>query len=530
MNLSVWFHRQVEQSGGDSRRQIALLALLGTTKHAAMIGGFWWLSIILHSMVVEGELAPDVTPLFALCLTAVWLLSGAISLLTNHYKLVWQQQLEAQLIRQFQSQQHALVRQHPPFYWQCVWLKHIPALVNWLFDYRVQQLVAVLVPVIALISIYFVNWPLGLVLTVSLPIVPLFMILVGKGAARVHHAHFTAFTRLGALFVNRLRGLPLLASYNAHEQQSQILQTASEQLNHSTMRVVRVAFLSNTVLDFFATLAVALVAVLIGFTLLGEVSLVGDISFQQGVWLLLTVPLLLSELKKLGVWYHQKGQAEAAMEACGDLFTGRHPKTGETQTRFKAFNAINWHLGNGAVKAATLTIKQGNWIQISGKSGAGKSQLLEGLSGQRKASIQLACPLVTLGQTPVVMPCSVRENLALDRTYSDDRLWHVLHVVGLEAWCRVLPLGLDTQMGEYPPLSGGQAHRLALARALLIDAQVWLLDEPTAHLPDQLHRDLIALIRNVTVNKTVLWVSHKPLPSQWFDKHWQVIDGEVKPC
>ena len=288
----------------------------------SLIIGFYYFSNIAQDWVVNKTPATrgDIVGL-SICLALCWLFQGAFNALSSRGKVKVLDKLEAHLKQVFVARQHALIRQHSVYYWQTLWLQHIQAFTDWALEYRVQQMIAVIVPLLALAVIFYVNPVIGLGLLLTLPVVPLFMIIVGKGAAALHRKHFVALERLGSLFTDRLAALPMLASFQAHQKQTDLLKQASENLNARTMKVVSVAFLSNSVLDFFATLAVALVAVFIGFSLLGELTIGPAITLQQGLWVLLTVPLLLSEMKKLGQVYHQKAQAEAAQDELYPLFS-----------------------------------------------------------------------------------------------------------------------------------------------------------------------------------------------------------------
>ena len=278
------------------RRNVLIVTGMKCLSLFSLISAFYFFAQAMHEWVVNTQQASQLTIVgLSVTLFVSWALQGVVNSLTISYKTSLMQAMESKLQSIFAEQQHALIRQHSLFYWQTLWLKHIQSISNWAYDYRVQQYVAVLVPLMALVVIFYVNTVIGLGLTLALPIVPLFMIIVGKGAASLHRKHFVALERLGGLFTDRLNALPLMASYRAHNTQVRLLNNASEQLNKRTMRVVGVAFLSSSVLDFFATLSVALVAVFIGFSLLGELNLGPEISLQQGLWVLLSVPLILSE-------------------------------------------------------------------------------------------------------------------------------------------------------------------------------------------------------------------------------------------
>lgn len=525
----------------------------------SLIIGFYYFSNIAQDWVVNKTPATrgDIVGL-SICLALCWLFQGAFNALSSRGKVKVLDKLEAHLKQVFVARQQALIRQHSVYYWQTLWLQHIQAFTDWALEYRVQQMIAVIVPLLALAVIFYVNPVIGLGLLLTLPVVPLFMIIVGKGAAALHRKHFVALERLGSLFTDRLAALPMLASFQAHQKQTDLLKQASENLNARTMKVVSVAFLSNSVLDFFATLAVALVAVFIGFSLLGELTIGPAITLQQGLWVLLTVPLLLSEMKKLGQVYHQKAQAEAAQdelyplfsipiqdkthsdEKVGSYFESMNKRPSESLLAASHFNVFEMDASLYSslsscesetpvlLCADSLNVSKGDKILLSGASGSGKTLLLEALGGQRPASHKFNEPVVWITQHPVVTPGSVRENLCLDDSYTDEALNEVLQAVELGPWLALLPYGLDTVMTDYPLLSGGEAQRLSLARALLREVNIWLLDEPIAHLPDSQHHRLAQLINRLGENKTLIWASHKALPANWFTHFWAIKDGKVK--
>ena len=530
VSLPEWFRTTVATEDAAPRGVFSLLVFLGVSRAISMILAYWYFAVLIQDWIVNDTLSSQ-TPLLGMliCLTGGWLLQRVRAHQTEQAKATLLLTLEKRLIAQFSCQQHALIRQQSAYYWQTLWLQHLPAIADWHYEYRVQQSIAAVVPILVLAVIGWMNPVIGAGLLVALPVVPLFMIVVGKGAAHLHQRHFLAFERLGGMFVDRLKALPMLASFVAYDRQKALLNRASEQLNNATMRVVTVAFLSNTVLDFFATLCVALVAVFIGFTLLGEIQVGPEIDLLTGLWILLTVPLLLSEMKALGQIYHQKALAQSAAEALGELVSEPHDCLASRPAgSFGGEHFADFSLASPKLTASMLSISKGDWIRLEGASGAGKTLLLEALAGQRDASHRLNCQYVYLSQQVALLPGTLRENLCLDDHYADERLWKVLSQVQLSPWAKQLENQLDTPFGEHPPLSGGEAQRLAIARLLLRDADVWLLDEPTAHLPQEQHVAIIELLRVCCSSKTVIWASHKTLPECWFDKVWLIENAEVQ--
>ena len=527
------------------RASLITLVFIKCLSLFSLLIGFYFFAAIAHSWVVTGTSASlQVLILLALSLGSAWMLQGMFNHVFLQRKFVLLGMLEQLLLSTLLKRQHAIVRTQSPYFWQVLWHNQLEAFTDWAMEYRVQQWVALIVPIMALGVIFAVNPIIGLGLLLTLPVVPLFMIIVGKGAAALHRKHFVALERLGSLFTDRLSALSMLSSFNANHKQTELLTNASDNLNSRTMKVVSVAFLSTSVLDFFATLAVALVAVFIGFTLLGELQIGPSISLHQGLWILLVVPLLLSEMKKLGQVYHQKAQAEAACNDLSPLFhvQSRSDNNAVKNTSFNGFEAHDMRIfdscystlpneskkeGKSLLTCPKLVLEAGDKILLNGRSGSGKTILLEALSGQRPATHTLKTQAAWLTQHPVILAGTVRENLCLDEHFDDSQLCNVLEQVELTTWLHTLPNGLDTPMTEYPSMSGGEAQRLALARILLRNHQVWLLDEPTAHLPDVQHHRLASLIYELGKERTLVWASHKMLPVNWFTGCWRVENGVV---
>lgn len=549
--LTSWCRQLDEAHKLGMRTSQTRLVVIKCLSLFSLIIGFYFFSHIAHSWVVNKAHGANSHIIgLGVALLFAWLLQGVFNQKSIDTKTNILVKLENALTGVFAIRQHALVRQQTVFYWQSVWQKQLHDVTDWAAEYSVQQAIAAIVPLLALAVIFVVNPVIGAGLLFTLPVVPLFMIIVGKGAAALHQKHFIALSRLGSMFTDRLAALPMLSTFQAHEKQTDLLKEASESLNSRTMKVVGVAFLSNSVLDFFATLSVALVAVFIGFTLLNELNVGPEITLQQGLWILLVVPLLLSEMKRLGQIYHQKAQAESAMEALKPILasslcdaetkddavdaTQTISAHGENANRFVAekfalFDELA-EAGQGKsaiVSAQTLTLNKGDCILLSGRSGSGKTLLLEALAGQRQATHRCQWPSVWLTQHPVILPGSVRDNLCLYDRYTDQQLIAMLDKVELSHWLKQLPFGLDTLMTDYPLLSGGEAQRLSIARALLRDRPLWLLDEPTAHLPDEQHHRIAQLIYRLTQDRTVIWASHKALPANWFSGFWHIEHQQV---
>ncbi|MGQ8364330.1 ABC transporter ATP-binding protein/permease [Glaciecola sp. 1036] len=508
------------------QRQLQILGIK-ILQLVAQVSAFWFFAHQIHLVVVEQQaiLFTQFTPMliaigsWAIC---AWV-ADFLALNTKH-KI--EADLEQKIHQVLNQQQLAITRQYSATFWQQLLLENVPDIAQFFTQYNVQKWLSGIAPILVLVVIFPIHYVVGLTLVFTLPLVPLFMILVGKGAANLHKKHFLALERLGDMFSDRLKAMPLITASFQHEQQTKRIQDASAIVNRKTMSVVSVAFLSNTVLDFFATISIALVAVFIGFTMLGEINLGPAISLHHGLFMLLVSPLLFSELRALGKFYHQKAKAEAGADRLLNVLVDI-PQP-QKQSHFTGIAWLNYRVHTPTLVANKLQLSAGDWVSLNGRSGAGKTALLEALMGFRQASHKLSGDLALMTQETKVLNASLRDNLSMGHALiNDGEILQALDEVELTQWYSKLPYGLDTCLGEYPLLSGGEAHRLALARILLQNKECVLLDEPTAHLTQDQHQQIAHLIHKKLMHKTVIWASHKSLPESWFNQSWHVEDGRI---
>ncbi|MFA3792549.1 ABC transporter ATP-binding protein/permease [Aliiglaciecola sp. SL4] len=493
----------------------------------AQIFTFWLFAEMMMSIVVEQQTIDARKVLYLAVASSIWLASVYFAdSLSAICKTNVESQIEGDIQQIWQQQQTALIRRYSSAYWQQLMFDHITDVGNYVSQYCVQKWMAATTPLVILLVIAPINYVVAISLLLSMPVVPLFMIIVGKGAAALHRKHFIALERLGAMFSDRLKALPLITSSNQHQEQQTRLSQASNIVNSKTMKVVSVAFLSTTVLDFFSTLSIALVAVFIGFSLIGEFEFGPSMDLHTGLFMLLVAPLLFAELKTLGKYYHQKSKAEASAERFAEIYN--EVKSTLKEPNFNGIDWLNFQVQEPKISARKISIRPGEWVFLEGQSGAGKTVLLEALMGFREASHHFPAPSYMLTQDTVVLDNTLRHNLTLGKDIPDHLLWEVLVDVELNDWAFNLKHQLDTPLGDYPPLSGGEAQRLALARILLIDADVVFLDEPTAHLTQEQHKVLSLLLHQHLQQKTVIWASHKSIPSHWFSQHWQLENGILR--
>jgi ATP-binding cassette subfamily C protein CydD len=398
------------------------------------------------------------------------------------------------------------------------------------------------VPLMILLAVFWVDWVVGVILLATSPWVPVFMMLVGWGAEAAGRRQLQAMARMGAHFADRLKGLGLLRVYGRGEAELAGVARAAEGVQQGAMRVLRIAFLSSTVLEFFASVSVALVAVYFGLSHLGLLALRSTVpSLGAAMLCLLLAPEFYAPFRRLAAHYHDRanalaaaaevervlgelpqavdeGEFDDAVSGCAvDEMNGNSPILALVNVTLRPQGAAHDVLHGGS-----LSIARGEWVALIGPSGSGKSTLLEAAAGwlaPREGSRQLApgARVVYAGQRPYLFHGSIADNLRLAKPQaSDDELLAAAEAAQVQRFARHLPDGLDTLIGERGlGLSGGEARRIGLARALLQAPDLLLLDEPTAFLDPQTEADLLRALARFAQGRSVLMATHSPAAMRW---------------
>lgn len=384
-----------------------------------------------------------------------------------------------------------------------------------------------LVGVVALL----VDWRSGLVLMIAGLLVPFAMALAGIGAGRAAKKQFLSMTRLQVRFLDRIRGISTIVLAGRAEDEAQALGRAATDLRQRTMRVLRVAFLSSTALDLAA--ATALVLIVIRFTpvLHGANELA-----PTALFLVLLVPEFFAPLRGFSAVYGDRMAVEAVAEELAALpQVGAWPSLPETNMQDLApkgvtlgFSRVSygWDQDRPVLENLSFQVERGEILLLTGASGAGKSTIIDlilgflepqagqitlnGIGLETMADSERTRMLGWIGQKPVIFAGTIEENIRFAcPEASDEELRNAIRLAHLETMIAALPQGLQTQLGAGGfGVSGGQAQRIAIARAFLKDAPLLLLDEPTSHLDPAVERDILASLHELAVGRTVVLATH----------------------
>jgi ATP-binding cassette subfamily C protein CydD len=402
--------------------------------------------------------------------------------------------------------------------------------------YQPARVAATVVPLVLLAAVFPFSWPVGVVLVLCAPLAPVNLSIVGMGTAAVARRHGDELRHLSGYFLDRLRGLATLRALGAQRAELERVRAASERLAESSMAVLRVAFVSAAVLEAIVTVAVAVVAMYIGLTLLGYVHVPGlpsEMSLRTGLFLLMVTPLYFQPVRALAAAYHERADALAAIESLAPMLEAEPAPTERTAPRVlsgapavEITNLTVMFCGRelAALHDLSLAVGPGELVGVSGASGAGKSTLLRVLAGDLEPSAGTVLvdgvpptalersAITWLGQQPYLFPGSLADNIALARPEAHElEVRRAAHAAGLSEVLTRLPDGLETPAGESGwGLSGGEAHRVALARTFLKGAPLLLFDEPTAHLDAASEAGIVEVIRHLARSATTVVASHSP--------------------
>ncbi len=523
----------------------------------------WILATTLWQAIEVGVTATDLLPSVVLIL-GLMLARAAISALGEQAGITGSEAIKAALRRDLFA--HVIARAPrdpngaPSGIAANAIVDQVEALDGYFARYLPASLQAALLPMVFGAIILPLDWVAGILFLVSAPLIPVFMALVGWGAQAATDRQAQALSRLSGRFADRLRGLQTLKFFGRAETETQGIVLASEALRKRTLRVLRIAFLSSAVLEFFAALGVAGIALYVGLTFIDYLQLrATPLTLQTGMFLLLMAPEIYNPLRLLAAHYHDRAAAKAALaEIAAQL--GQLPETPVEAPHDIAPRpgpAIAVTLEGATIRTpdrmravlldTTLSVTAGQHIALLGPSGSGKSTLLEAIVGLRSLDgtilldgkplanwpeADLRARTFLLTQKPRIIHASIADNIALARPGATRRdIEQAAERAEVTPFAAAMPLGLDTIIGEDGMgLSGGQAQRVALARLFLRDAGLLLLDEPTAHLDGDLEDRIVSAIIDYARGRTLIVATHSQAVADRMGKAWRIAGGQLLPA
>lgn len=543
-----WLTRQ-QQAVRPLLQGAVVAGMLGGVAIAAQMGLMAWL---VHALLIDAAPAHSLWPTMAALLLAVLLRVLAAAVQERLGQLA-----SAKVRQQVRGELSALWARLGPVRLAALpsasltnqWVEQVDALDGYYARYLPQQWLAALVPLMLVALVFWLDWLAALFLLLAAPLIPLFMALVGMHAERISQRHVLQAGRMAGQFLDRVRNLTSLQLFGQVGRSVSRIEEATQAYRKVTMETLRVAFLSSAVLEFFASVAIAVVAMYIGFGLLGYISYgpSPSLTLFSGLFILLLAPEFFQPLRSLAQHYHDRAAALAAADALAELeaLGSTIPEQTAQQPGGDA-NGITvqslqlGYAGRGLIlRDVNLSIKAGEVVALVGPSGSGKSSLLHCLAGfiQPDAGhISLfgrppgEQPLAWMGQRPFLIKGSWADNLRLTAPHADAAaMQRALAAVGLSKLLAAQPQGLDSLLDEGGRgLSGGQAQRLALARVWLSDAALVLLDEPTASLDEESEADVVkALQALAAAGRTVVIATHHPALMHMADRVVRLNNGAL---
>jgi ATP-binding cassette subfamily C protein CydD len=410
-------------------------------------------------------------------------------------------------------------------------LESVEELGKYYADYLPQMPLAAFVPAAILVFVFPTDWVSGIIMLICAPLIPLFMVLIGKGTERLNQRQWRRLAWMSAHFFDVIEGLTTLKLFNASRQEGEIIGRISDDYRRSTMDVLRVAFLSSLILEFFATVSIAMVAVYIGFRLY-----YADMHFLAGFTVLLLAPEFFRPLRAMGTQYHARMEAIGASERIVALLetevperpaaTAALPEAARLDISFMNVG-FSYRPGEKVLQSVQFNLARGERVALVGPSGSGKStiaRLLLGFDMPDEGAITIDgtdlreigpenwfARIAWMPQAPTLFHGTIGDNIRLGQPDADAAaVRRAAEAANAAAFIERLPQGYDTIVGDRGQgLSGGEIRRVALARAFLKNADLIILDEPTASLDAETAALIAEAVDRLARDRAMLIIAHR---------------------
>lgn len=551
--------RWLKQQSSSAKGWIRLSMMLGLLSGLLILAQAWLMAGLLHSLIIEHTPRDALLQSFLL-MALTFVLRAVVTWLREQVGFICgrviRQEMRKLVLDRLEKLGPAWIQGKPAGSWASIILEQIEDMQDYYSRYLPQIALAGIIPLLILVSVFPINWAVGLILLVTAPLIPLFMALVGMGAADANRRNFVALARLSGNFLDSLRGLDTLRLFHRGTAEIDQIKRSTEHFRARTMDVLRLAFLSSAVLEFFASISIAVVAVYFGFSYLGELNFGSygtPVTLFAGFLVLILAPEFFQPLRDLGAFYHAKAQAVGAAESLVTFLSAESADMGDGDQNFPAGKTVELEArdliiqspqGKTLAGPLTFSIPAGQRIAIVGLSGAGKSSLLNALlgflpyqgsvtvSGMELKSLrndEWRKQLSWVGQNPHLPEQTLRANILLNQPdVSDEQLQSAIDRAYVSEFLPLLPQGLETELGDSAArLSIGQAQRVAVARALLSPCSLLLLDEPTASLDAHSEKRVMSALNDASKAQTSLLVTHQLEDTRDYDEIWVMDKGLI---
>lgn len=542
----------VKAQGRASRSRTSVVVVLGLLSTLLGLLQAWALARTLASVLTRDtdSIGPAIGVFLLACVLRV-ILSTIQDMTAASAGIHARRRLRREVLDRIIGEGPALLRRHHSAAIAATLVDRIEALDGYFARWLPSASLWLVSQWLVVIALYVENHQAGLILAACCAMLPIFQAVFGIATAVASRKQFLAMNRLQTRFLDRVKGIATIVLSGGTDRETQALAKSADDLRQRTMKVLRIAFLASATTDVAMVAALVLIVVTQAHTLMGHPS---DAVLTRALYAVLLVPEAFASFRALSAAYQDRAHATAAAEAMHEL-APLTERTAASPDVVQAKGGISvtaehvsfaWDEQRGTViHDVSFVLPAGVTLILEGASGAGKSTLLELLLGfvspsqgrilfdgqdmQSLSPRQISSRISWIGQKPVLFAGTIRENILFARPdASAEDLNHAVSAAAVDQYLSSLPDGLETRIGEGGfGLSGGQAQRIAIARAYLKDAPLLLLDEPTSHLDPKTEAEILVSLKDLAKGRTVILCSHSAQARQFQGRHLVLDAGRA---